>query len=270
MDIVLTQFLIIVKSINWFRAVFFLHRSTWEMQRFMVVRVNFRVQSILYSQSSHSLLRPFTWFESFVVFFCLFKNRIWKCWLENKVLVNRTSVKLQKISKAIAVTTIAKNRKKSNGNSNFQTKGDYENGKETTSTFFAAVVVSVGVYANSLERWIINPCTLSWSQCIVCTINRDVHMRRSIVYGLIHFVCESKCFYIHRHWNKTKLKNKIKWYRFNAIAPCSFACKPFYWILFRWFNMVGRDVRTCELHYAVVWLQKRDQMNVKHAKLGGK
>lgn len=121
-----------------------------------------------------------------------------------------------------------------------------------------------GVYANSLERWIINPSTLSWSQCIVCTINRDVHMR------LIHFVCESKCFYIHRHWNKTKLKNKTKWYRFNAIAACSFACKPFYWILFRWFSMVGRDVRTCELHYAVIWLQERDQMNVKHAKLGGK
>lgn len=47
MEIVLTQFLIIVKSINWFRAVFFVHRSTWEMQRIIVERVNFRVQSIL-------------------------------------------------------------------------------------------------------------------------------------------------------------------------------------------------------------------------------
>lgn len=47
MEIVLTQFLIIVKSINWFRAVFFVHHSTWEMQRIIVERVNFRVQSIL-------------------------------------------------------------------------------------------------------------------------------------------------------------------------------------------------------------------------------
>lgn len=54
------------------------------------------------------------------------------------------------------------------------------------------------------------------------------------------------------------------WYTRNAIAsmklPFAFACKPFYWILFCWFNIVGRDVRTyaSESHYAVVWLRKRN------------